>query len=151
MLKKLAAAVIAASTAIIPFSADTVNVLLQTDVYAEDITVKKYDNGTADVVFSLKKNTNSQKSTKITFYDADTGEMIDIPNGSTHLCKYTKQEPYISEAFDITSNPCTVDSSQVYEQLCGYYFTPETRSGWYNDLHSRPHLKILTVSNLPAG
>ena len=36
MLKKLAAAVIAASTAIIPFSADTANLLSSANVYAEE-------------------------------------------------------------------------------------------------------------------
>ena len=101
----------------------------------DHMTIKKYDNDTADVVFRLKKsNASSKRSTKITFYDTDTGELIDIPSEKSHICKYTTQDPYRSETFDITSNPCKIDSDQVYEPSYSYYFMPETRSGWYNYL-----------------
>ncbi|EWM52213.1 dockerin type I repeat-containing protein [Ruminococcus flavefaciens] len=104
----------------------------------DHMTVTKYNNDTADVVFRLKKKNNPQKSTRITFYDSDTGELIDIPNGNAHLNKYTSKEGDIYEiiykTFDINSNPCTIDSCQVYDKSYGYYLTPETRSGWYNDL-----------------
>ena len=95
----------------------------------------KYENGSADVVFRLKKDSSiSRKSTKLTFYDKDTGELIDIPeNGENiYLLKCTSGEPYTSEIFNITSNPCTVDSDCVYEESCSYSFHSDTGSGWYH-------------------
>ncbi|WP_024861935.1 dockerin type I domain-containing protein [Ruminococcus flavefaciens] len=98
------------------------------------MTVKKYDNGTADVVFRLKKNSNSKKSTKITFYDADTGELTDIPEDNTYLLKCTSGTPSTSEIFDISSNPCTLKSAYVYEKSCSYSFHTDSRSGGYDSL-----------------
>ena len=101
----------------------------------DHMTVKKYDNNTADVVFRLKKNSNSKKTTKITFYDADTGELIDIPEGNTYLLKCTSGEISTSDIFDVKSNPCTLESAYVYEKSCSYTFHTDSRSGWYDYLN----------------
>ncbi|WP_296691122.1 dockerin type I repeat-containing protein [Ruminococcus sp.] len=103
----------------------------------DHMTVTKYDNHTADVVFKLKKNSNiNKKTTKITFYDKDTGELIDIPkeDENIYLLKCTSGEQSTSEIFYIKSNPCTVDSDCVYEKSCSYSFHSDTNAGWYDFL-----------------
>ena len=104
----------------------------------EHMTVTKYDNDSADVVFKLKKNSNAQKkSTTITFYDADTDELIDIPEGYTYLLKCTSGEERTSEIYDVTSNPCTIDSNCVYEPSCSYSFHADINSGNYQPVEFR--------------
>ena len=97
------------------------------------MTVTEYANGSADVVFRLKKDKYEDKSTKITFYDKDTGELIKLPddNENTYLLKSTSGENCTSEIFYITSNPCTIDSDYVYEPSCSYNFFADIKSGRY--------------------
>ncbi len=106
------------------------------NVIPEDyMTVSKYENKTADVVFRLKKSSAvSKKITKITFYDKDTGELIDIPEGNTFLLKCTSGEPSTSEIYDIESNPCTIDSVNVFEKSCSYSFHSDETWGGYDYL-----------------
>ncbi|WP_295086857.1 dockerin type I repeat-containing protein [Ruminococcus sp.] len=103
---------------------------------ADYSTVRKFDNGAADYLFRLRNiNDFRKKSTTITFYDKDTGELIDFPDNkdNTYLLKCTSEEPYTSVAFDVTANPCTV-YGYVYDKSCSYSFFLDTKSGWYDSL-----------------
>ncbi|WP_295088299.1 dockerin type I repeat-containing protein [Ruminococcus sp.] len=104
---------------------------------ADYSTVRKFDNGAVDYVFRLKNNNEiSNQSTKITFYDEDTGELLEIPDNKdyTYLMRFKSGSPSASKVFDITSNPCTLDSGYVYEKSCDYSFYLDTKSGWYDSL-----------------
>ncbi len=100
------------------------------------MSVKKYDNGTADVVFRLKKKSASEKPAKITFYDADTGELIDDPryDEDFHLLKCKKDDPSESERFGFTSNPCTIVSGYLFDESCTCSFHFNTRYGQYDSI-----------------
>ena len=100
------------------------------------MSVKQYDNGTADVVFRLKKKSASEKPAKITFYDADTGELIDDPryDEDFHLLKCKNDDPSESERFGITSNPCTIVSGYLFDESCTCSFHFNTRYGQYDFL-----------------
>ena len=100
------------------------------------MSVKQYDNGTADVMFRLKKKSASEKPAKITFYDADTGELIDDPryDEDFHLLKCKKDDPSESERFGFTSNPCTIVSGYLFDESCTCSFHFNTRYGQYDSI-----------------
>ena len=100
------------------------------------MSVKQYDNSTADVVFRLKKKSASEKPAKITFYDADTGELIDDPryDEDFHLLKCKNDDPSESERFGITSNPCTIVSGYLFDESCTCSFHFNTRYGQYDSI-----------------
>ena len=103
---------------------------------AEDyMTVTTYDNGSADVVFGLKKKNEIGKSTRITFYDKDTGELLNVLQGLEGLTLYKEEaeEPYEEKAFDITSNPYTFDSGDIYDPSCNYCIGFYNKAGRYDD------------------
>lgn len=72
--------------------------------------------------------------TIFTFVDKDTGELIKIPEGKyTYLQKSTTGEPpYTAELFDITSNPCKVDSINAYNMNCSYTLNLDSAAGYYD-------------------
>ena len=100
------------------------------------MSVKQYDNSTADVVFRLKKKSASEKPANITFYDADTGELIDDPryDEDFHLLKCKNDDPSESERFGITSNPCTIVSGYLFDESCTCSFHFNTRYGQYDSI-----------------
>ena len=88
----------------------------------EYITVKKYDNNTADIVFRLKKEQNIPEKDTIRFklIDADNGKAIntddyDYPFELNAAISYYKEDqalPYfISKDFTVDSNPYNLDLS----------------------------------------
>lgn len=73
-------------------------------------------------------------STIITFIDADTGELIDVPEDSSFLkntIQSSSDEPCLSELFPVSSNPCILDSNRAYDQNCNYSFDIRTEDGYY--------------------
>ncbi len=72
-------------------------------------------------------------TTKLTLIDKDTGELIKIPEGkNTYILKSTSGPPYTGEIYNISSNPCTFDSTDVYNEHCSYTFNLELGYGWYD-------------------
>ncbi|MCR4638634.1 dockerin type I repeat-containing protein [Ruminococcus sp.] len=105
-----------------------------TIVPEDHITVKKYDNNTADVVFRLKKKTKrvipEEKSadltdlkkgeTRITVYDKDTGELIPNDLLEHHYCGFGTdirfEEPNVPGGWMMTGPIYAVGSNpQVYQ------------------------------------
>lgn len=79
----------------------------------------------------------SSGSTIMTFIDADTGELIDVPENSSFLkntIQSSSDEPCLSELFPISSNPCILDSNRAYDPNCSYSFDIRTEDGFY-DFH----------------
>ena len=73
-------------------------------------------------------------STIITFIDADTGELIDVPENSSFLkntIQHSPDEPCLSELFPIDSNPCIINSTRAYDPNCSYSFDIRTEDGYY--------------------
>ena len=103
----------------------------------DHITVTRYDNDSADVVFRLKKNNDiEEKSTKITFYDKDTGELINIPEND-EVIFILKCPPGVSAKYEeiyIASNPCTINSLNIYDPSCNYYYYPVDLTDCYDFL-----------------
>ena len=104
-----------------------------TVVPEDHITVKKYDNNTADVVFRLKKTAKrvlpEEKSadltdlkkdeTRITVYDKDTGELIPSELLEHHYCGFGTdirfEEPNVPGGWIMTGPIYVVESNpQVY-------------------------------------
>ena len=93
------------------------------------VTIKKYDNNTADVVFRLKKQQDIPKENTIRFklIDADNGKTLriddyDYPFGlSADISYFIENQalPYfISKDFTVDSNPYSLDlSDEVFSGL----------------------------------
>ena len=105
-----------------------------TIVPEKHMTVTKYDNDSADVVFRLKKNNIIKKSTTVTIYDDYTGELIDIPEyfGDAYFTKCKAEGDSEVEFFYVRSNPCTFDSDYLYEPSYYNSFLLNTESGSYD-------------------
>ncbi len=76
----------------------------------------------------------SSGSTVITFIDADTGELIDVPEDSSFLkntIQSSSDEPLLSELFPVSSNPCILNSNRAYDPNCNYSFDIRTEDGYY--------------------
>ena len=108
------------------------------------ISIKKYDNDSADVVFRLKKsNAISKESTKITLYDKDTGDLIDIPkcDEKFRIMKLTASGKTVN--YDITSNPCTVDDINLYDPDSYYCIISDMIGGGYCE----PEFEVINEGN----
>ena len=70
-------------------------------------------------------------STVFTFVDQDTGALTVFPDTWVALRKDTVQAPHTSEMFEITSNPCTVDSIRAYDEQCNYAMEMDSDAGYY--------------------
>ena len=73
-------------------------------------------------------------STILTLIDKDTGELIEVPKDkNAYILKTTSGPPYTGDVYNISSNPCTVGSIDVYNKYCSYTFNLELGYGWYDD------------------
>ena len=111
--------------------------LPKTDDYRID---SRYDNGAKNVIFKVESDIEakfSEKTTKITFYDNDTGEMIELPDDGVniYLMKSTSETPPESEYFDIKTNPCVINSLNVFDPTCKYTFNSGVKSGRYDPVN----------------
>ena len=81
----------------------------------------------------VDRSPDRKGSTIFRFVDRDTGELIDIPEGSNfYLQKDTVEEPYTGEIFNLTSNPLKVDSINAYDPHCSYTCNMNTSAGRYD-------------------
>lgn len=102
------------------------------------MTLTKYDNGSTEAVFRLSNAKDpSAGETKITFYDADTGELIDIQK-DTIIRKELMKEPFPIETYTVSSNPAIVETKNFYEPDWRYTINTYTKAGSY----SSPTFKV---------
>ena len=95
----------------------------------------EYDNGAKNIVFKVKKNNSDipKNSTKISFYDKDTGELINIPenNDDIWLRKSSSIDYFLSDTYNINSNPCIFDVPYFYQPNSVYNINMTLASGEY--------------------
>lgn len=74
--------------------------------------------------------------TKLTFIDKDTGDLLDIPEGSYDviLTKIMNAGEFsTAQVYNITTNPCVLNEPQVYNPICPYTFYMYTAAGSYGE------------------
>ena len=107
------------------------------------MTVTRYENGSSDVIFRLSNEKDpSAGETKITFYDADTGELLDISKEIT-IMKELMKDPFPVESYSIESNPATIDSGSFYDPSWRYTINTRTKAGSY----SSPVFKVTSEND----
>ena len=115
----------------------------------ERVSASVFDNGSADIVFKLKKKQDAPKNkdntVKFIFTDADTGELLSIKNGtafqfSASICANYNGQSFLSFAdvgVDLKSNPFVWDISEnakaglKLSDIKGFYINPVALpAGW---------------------
>ena len=75
---------------------------------------------------------NRKTSAVFTFIDADTEEPVDVSGKGAELTKSSRQAPYTSDMYYISSNPCTITLNNAYDPNCSYSFSMDSQAGRYD-------------------
>ena len=100
------------------------------------VSVSRYENGSANIVFKLKNAASIEYKTVISFYDADTGELIEFPDNRTVLGKQQQSDDFLTglqyKQFQVESNPWTTTESNVLERNWQYFLYVNSTAGYYD-------------------
>ena len=120
---------------VIPGFADRIGYFNGETSPEDAVSVTRYENGSANIVFKLKNSASIETETVISFYDADTGELIEFPDNRTVLGKQQySADPRIGDQykqFRVESNPWTTTESEVLERNWDYFLYTTSTAGYY--------------------